>query len=225
MHGPGRAIVGILIVALGAAFGVTSAQLAESATRHSSEETRSQPNARAAQVTGPTYSLPVPPGQDGVVTDPPSSPLPPRDRDRDRIPDIVDSCPTVAGNLKNGCPGELPADVRGRWRVNALLSQLLSLSVRAPLGSRIELRCSARRRGVCGFRARTVYPTIRRTTSLTRYFKGRRIFPARTSITVRVTRAEQSGIYERLQTRTGHRLPQVTRRCIAAGTGRIQRCT
>ncbi len=105
----------------------------------------------------------------------------------------MDKCAAIAGNLKSGCPGELNADVRGRWRVNARLSQLMSLTVRAPTGSRISIRCSSKRGG-CDFRTRAFIRTTKRLTSLTRLFKGRRILPAGLAITVRVTKPEQIGV-------------------------------
>lgn len=150
-------------------------------------------------------------------------PLPaqPPDRDSDGVADSADACPSVAGNLKNGCPGELNAVVVGRWRVNALLTQLISLHVTAPTGSRIEVRCSTNGRG-CDFRKRIVTRTVKRTTSFTSNFKGRRILPANVTITFRITRPEQLGVYQRLRTRTGRRLPQKTQRCITpAGTVRV----
>ena len=158
---------------------------------------------------------------------PPAQPLlvaPFVDADRDGVVDIVDACIRVAGNLKDGCPSELNAAIRGRWRVNRLRSQLMSLTVRAATGSRIELRCG--RRGGCGFNQRTIPRTTRGLTSLTRFFRGRRVLRARVTIIVRVTHPQQVGTYERLLTRTGRRLPQVTQRCIAAGTrARVTRCT
>lgn len=147
----------------------------------------------------------------------------PADQDGDGVVDTADQCGTVFGDLQNGCPSELNADIRGRWRVNALLSQLMSLTVTAPTGSRISMRCSSIKRGACDFRTRIITRTTKRLTGLTRYFKGRRILPARVVITVRVTRRRQIGVYERLQTRLGRRLPSVTHRCVAA-TGRVQPC-
>ncbi|MDQ3723869.1 MAG: choice-of-anchor D domain-containing protein [Actinomycetota bacterium] len=148
----------------------------------------------------------------------------PRDSDGDDVLDNEDRCISVAGNLKNGCPNELNADVAGRWRVNSLRSQLLSLTVRASTGSRIELLCG--KRGGCGFTKRTTLRTTKGVTGLTRHFKGRRILRAGVSIIVRVTRPQQSGTYESLQTRTGRKLPRVTERCLAAGTtDTITRCS
>lgn len=147
----------------------------------------------------------------------------PSDRDGDVVVDTADACPTVAGNLKNGCPGELNADVVGRWRVNALLTQLISLSVRAPTGSAIQVRCSSKVKRVCSFKTRTIANTRRRVTSLTRSFKGRRILPANVTIVVRVTRPEQLGVYQRLRTRVGRRLPSKTQRCISPA-GKVAAC-
>ena len=160
----------------------------------------------------PAATAPPPPVR-GVFTD----------RDDDGVPDSAERCPRVAGDLKNGCPSELNADVVGRWRVNNLLSQLLSLTVRAPVGSRIELRCGGRP-ALCPFRVRIIARTTRRTTGLTRYFAGRRILGPHVIITVRVTRPQRIGVYERLQTRTGRRLPKVTQRCIGSRTGAVRQC-
>lgn len=148
----------------------------------------------------------------------------PTDRDGDDVPDSADACPAVAGNLKNGCPGELNADVSGRWRVNALLTQLVSLTVTAPTGSRISIRCSSKRRNVCGFRTHTIRRTTKRLTSLTGYFKRPRILPSDVTIVVRVTRPQQLGVYQKLRTRTGRKLPQKRQLCIAP-EGKAKACT
>lgn len=153
----------------------------------------------------------------------PAYPSPAIDTDGDGVPDAADTCPRAAGDLRNGCPSELNADVVGRWRVNNLLSQLLSLTVRAPTGSRISVRCGGRP-ALCPFRLRIVRGTTQRTTSLTRLFGRRRIFRARMIITVRVTRPRQIGVYERLETRTRRRLPKVRQRCIASATGAVRPC-
>ena len=145
------------------------------------------------------------------------------DSDGDEVVDGVDFCPIVPGNLKNGCPSELNAQVIGRWRTNRLYSKLISLSVRATTGSKIELRCSGDRKK-CGFTKRTITATTRRVTSLTRFFKGSRILSAGTSISVRVTRPLQVGTYKRLVTRSGRRLPKVTEGCLSARTGAVGPC-
>ena len=145
------------------------------------------------------------------------------DRDGDGVLDRVETCPRVAGDLKNGCPSELNADVVGRWRVNTLFSQLLSLTVRAPTGARIEVRCGGRPT-LCPFRLRGVGRTTRRTTGLTRLFGRTRILRAHMVITVRVSRPLQIGVYERLETRTGRRLPRVTQRCLGSAGGAVRRC-
>jgi len=137
----------------------------------------------------------------------------PIDEDKDGVQDTLDKCPAYAGDRINGCPSELGADVRGVWRVNDLFSQLRSLTVRTKIGSRIELTCAGKKR-VCGFRKRTIRQTTTRSTSLTRNFGRKRIFPAGTTITVRVTRTLQRGTYEQLLTRRGRRLPRVLNRCL-----------
>jgi len=147
---------------------------------------------------------------------------PDADRDGDGVADTSDSCASFAGNLLNGCPRRLDADVRVEWRLNELYSQLLSLTVRAPTGSRIVLRCKGRK-GVCGFRTRTIAKTTEQRTSLTRTFRGARIFPARTSIILRVTKPLHHGTYQRLLTRNGRRLPRVIGRCLNAAA-MVQRC-
>ena len=155
----------------------------------------------------------------GTTTPTPGVP----DSDGDEVVDGVDFCPIVPGNLRNGCPSELDAQVIGRWRTNRLYSKLISLSVRATTGSRIELRCSGDRKK-CGFTRRTITATTRRVTSLTRFFKGNRILSAGTSISVRVTRPLQVGTYKRLVTRRGRKLPKVTEGCLSARTGAVGPC-
>ena len=73
------------------------------------------------------------------------------DLDESGIDDADDRCPTLPGDLLNGCQRDLNADVRAAWRVNRYYSRLLSLTVRAPIGSRIELRCRARSEDTCRF--------------------------------------------------------------------------
>jgi hypothetical protein len=163
------------------------------------------------------------------TTPPPGNQNPPGltptsgDSDGDQVVDSLDLCPTIAGDLKNGCPSELNAEIVGRWRVNALLSQLISLSVNTTIGSRIDLRCSGDHKK-CGFSKRTIFKTTRRLTSLTHYFKGKRILSSSTSVTVRVTRPQQTGTYKRLVTRRGRKLPKVTQGCLSARTGAVTRC-
>jgi len=174
--------------------------------------------------SGDTNNAPVTSacGAAGTTTVVTFVPLAPSDRDDDGVRDSVDKCPGFAGNLPNGCPTLLNADVRGVWRVNDLLSKLVSLTVRAPLGSRIVLRCSGRK-GACGFKTRTVARTTKRNTGLTRNFKRPRILPAGTRITVYVTKPRFRGTYERVLTRTGRRLPSVANRCLNA-SGEVQGC-
>ena len=148
---------------------------------------------------------------------------PPPDGDKDGVPDAGDRCATAPGDLANGCPSQINGTIRGRWRVNRLMTQLVSLVVEAPVGSRINVRCQARR-GVCPFTRRVVTTTTRRTTSLTSYFGRRKVFPSNMSIFIRVTHARQIGIYQRLVTRRGRKLPRVTRACIYTD-GKARPCT
>jgi hypothetical protein len=152
----------------------------------------------------------------------PAVKAPAADRDKDGVRDAVDHCKTVAGDMRNGCPSLLDADIRGVWRVNDLLSKLISLSVQAPKGSRIEVTCEGRH-GACGFAKAIIKKTTTRTTGLTRTFGRTRIFPAGTRITVKVMKALKRGSYERLLTRTGRRLPSVADRCLNP-SGKVLSC-
>lgn len=172
-------------------------------------------------VDGVPDTLDACPATPGTQADGCPVPLP-ADADKDGVPDERDACRAAAGNLVDGCPGPLGGGIRGRWQVNQLQTKLLSLVVEAPLGSRINLRCSARAR-VCPFERRVIGRTMRRFTSLTRYFGERRVFPSDMSIFVRVTHTRRIGIYQHLRTRRGQRLPRVTRACIYPGA-RIQPC-
>jgi hypothetical protein len=151
----------------------------------------------------------------------PDYPLP-LDRDGDGVPDSDDRCPSDAGDLRNGCPSELNAEVRGRWQVNRIYTKLVSLTVAAPYGSRIELTCSGRIK-ICGKKRHVIAKTTHRLTSLTRYFVKPRIYPSRLSILVKVTRPQQIGVYKRYATRKGRRLPATTERCLST-VGRVQAC-
>ena len=146
------------------------------------------------------------------------------DEDADGVKTSDDDCPTVAGNLANGCPSKLNAKIDGHWRVNSLYSQLVTLTVRAASGSRIELLCNGDNSG-CGFKKRVIKKTTKPVTTLTRYFKGQRIIRAGVSIVIKVTRRLQVGTYERLVTRTGRKLPKVTEACLSAKTGVVGRCS
>ncbi len=146
------------------------------------------------------------------------------DEDADGVKTSDDDCPTVAGNLANGCPSKLNAKIDGHWRVNSLYSQLVTFTVRAASGSRIELLCNGNNSG-CGFKKRVIQKTTKTVTSLTRYFKGQRIIRAGVSIVVKVTRRLQVGTYERLLTRKGRKLPKVTEACLSAKTGAVGRCS
>ncbi len=151
-----------------------------------------------------------------------TSPAAASDRDGDGVADASDSCPSFAGDRRNGCPSRLHAFIRGLWRTNDLYSKLVSLTVEAPVGSRIDLHCSGKK-GACRFKTRTILKTTRRMTGLTRTFGATRILPAGTRIAIRVSRALLRGAYERLLTRAGRRLPEVARRCLNQRR-EVQRC-
>lgn len=146
----------------------------------------------------------------------------PTDRDLDGVADGADSCPLEAGDLRNGCPSELNADVRMVTQVNRLLTKIVKLTVAAPIGSRIQLSCGGRVK-ICGKNKRVIARTTHRLTSLTKYFKAPRIYRARLSVLVKVTKPRQIGLYKRYETRTGRRGPAITERCLST-LGRVQRC-
>ncbi len=202
-NGPVRAAYrrATLIAILVAVLGTTSALAVAAPARGPSGD--GALGAKAAQSGGPDYQLPV-------------------DRDGDDVNDNADACPLSPGDLRNGCPSELNAEVRGRFQVNRLLTKLVRLTVEAPIGSKIRLVCTGKTL-ICGSQEITIAKTTHRLTSLTRYFKGTRIYPAQLSILVRVTRSQQIGLYKRFRTRTGRRLPAITQRCLST-VGRVQPC-
>jgi hypothetical protein len=146
----------------------------------------------------------------------------PSDKDLDGVEDTADSCPFEAGDLRNGCPSELNAEVRANWQVNDLLTKLVRLTVAAPIGSRIELRCTGRIK-ICGKTKHVIAKTTHRLSSLTKFFKTPRIYRAHLGILVRVTKSRQVGLYKRYETRRGRRAPAITERCLST-QGRVQPC-
>ena len=157
-----------------------------------------------------------------AVAPPAPAPAAALDRDGDGVADIADGCPSFAGDRRNGCPSRVNAVIRGVWRVNDLFSKLVELTVTAPIGSRIDLRCSGPK-DACPFASRTILSTTKRMTGLTRSFTAMRILPADTRITMRVSHPLQRGTYKRLLTRAGRRLPSVVQRCLDQRR-QIQRC-
>lgn len=170
--------------------------------------------------------IPPPPGpqpQPQPQPQPKPDPLSLIDSDKDGIVDSKDLCDYEPGDMPNGCPSLLHADVHGHWKVNRLLTMMTSLVVNAPVGSRIEVTCSSRG-NACRFSARVIQRTVTRVTSLTKLFGKTRIFPAGASIVVRVTRPRQLGRYEHLVMRAGLRIPRVAKSCIK-DNGTLKGCS
>ena len=66
-----------------------------------------------------------------------------RDRDGDGVLDNVDSCPNIAARgTKRGCPPRISADATLRAQPTAAGVMLLGLSVDAPHGARVRVKCS-----------------------------------------------------------------------------------
>jgi hypothetical protein len=103
--------------------------------------------------------------------------------------------------------------VSPRW------TKLVSLSVRAPVGASLDVRCSGRS---CVFKKRILKHTLRSPTSVTRYFGSKRRLAPGTGITVRVIR-KAAGIYQRISIQNG-RKPKLTRGCVSQ-KGTLYRCT
>ena len=83
---------------------------------------------RTASRTRPT------PAQRSPAPRPTAVPLPPPPGcDKDGVPDARDGCADAAGDLANGCPSQINGTIRGRWRVNRVMTQLVSLVVEAPV--------------------------------------------------------------------------------------------
>ena len=87
-------------------------------------------------------------------------------------------------------------------RSTELLTKLVKITVAAPIGSRIQLSCGGRIK-ICGKTKHVIARTTHRLTSLTKFFKAPRIYRARLSILVKVTKPRQIGLYKRYETRTG----------------------
>ena len=171
-----------------------------------------------------TGTAQAPASANAAASTKPPTPAPP-DGDKDGVRDAKDACPTAAGERANGCPRKVKANVRVSWSLKAGQTKLLSLVVVAPVGTRIELRCSGKRRAACGFTKRTITRTKKSRTALTRYFKGRRILPAGVSVIVRVMRPRQTGVYERFAMRSGGKSPRVVSRCLSSRSAKVVRCT
>jgi hypothetical protein len=116
------------------------------------------------------------------------------DRDGDQVLDETDSCPTLAGTRRNGCPVVLNAEALLRARPISGGIEVVGLRVNASKRARFELTCSRGcRREVRGGRKQVAFRRIR----------GRRL-RAGSSIVIRVTRPNAIGAYIRYRILDGN---------------------
>jgi len=115
----------------------------------------------------------------------------------------------------------LATRVRAVWSLSRGLTKLVSLTVRAPLGSRIDIRCKGKR-GACPFATRIITETKKSTTSLTSRFNRKRSMRAGTAITVRVSKRTAIGTFDKFTLRSG-RKPKVSKGCVTE-RGIVRRC-
>jgi hypothetical protein len=109
------------------------------------------------------------------------------DRDGDQVLDETDSCPSLAGTRRNGCPVVLNADPVLRARPISGGIEVVSLRVSSSKRSRFELTCTRGcRREVRSGRKQVSFKKI----------LGRRLH-AGSSIVIRVTRRNAIGAYIR----------------------------
>lgn len=102
------------------------------------------------------------------------------------------------------------AIVRGTWKVSARWTRLVSLTVRAQVGTAVDVRCAGRS---CVFKKRIIKRMARTPTSLTRFFGTKRRLTPGAVITVRVLR-KGAGIYQRIAIQN-RRKPKVTNGCVS----------
>jgi hypothetical protein len=116
------------------------------------------------------------------------------DRDGDQVLDETDSCPTLAGTRRNGCPVVLNAEALLRARPISGGIEVVGLRVNASKRARFELTCSRGcRREVRGGRKQVGFRRIR----------GRRL-RAGSSIVIRITRPNAIGAYIRYRILDGN---------------------
>jgi len=117
--------------------------------------------------------------------------------------------------------GKLDTGVFAVWRPSKGLTRLVSMSVRAPVGSRIDIRCQGKR-GACPFGTRIIKKTVKRTTNITARFKAKRSLREGTAITIRVTKRGAIGTLHRFTMRRGKK-PKVATGC-TNDKGIVRRC-
>ena len=117
--------------------------------------------------------------------------------------------------------GKLDTGVRAAWSLSKGLTKLVSMSVRAPVGSRIDIRCKGKR-GACPFGTRIIKKTEKRTTNITARFKAKRSLREGTAITIRVTKRGAIGTFHKFTMRRGKK-PKVATGC-TNDKGIVRRC-
>jgi hypothetical protein len=129
------------------------------------------------------------------------------DTDGDRVLDQEDDCRRLVGPRSNdGCPRRPKVNTTLRATPTATGIELLGLSVRAPKGSRVEVRCSSGcRRQVKRARSTVGFPALRG-----------RSFLAGTNIDIRVTRRGSFGAFVRYRVLAGNF--KKTERCMNPGS-------
>ena len=134
------------------------------------------------------------------------------DTDGDGVLDDVDKCDRLRGpESEAGCPTRLRAPVLLRARATSSGIELLGLSVTAPSGSRVEVRCSA------GCRRQ-----VKRARSKVRFgaLNGARL-PAGSNLVIRVTKRNSIGVYVRYDISAG--TFRKTERCLNPGSRKPRR--
>lgn len=128
------------------------------------------------------------------------------DRDRDGVFDVLDDCDTVAAMTRSGCPPELRVTPTLRATPTGNGIQVRSLSVDAPRGSRVRVRC---RRGCSFNQARTARSVG---------FAGlrNRRLPAGARLEIFVTKPQSIGFYRRFTITRGNF--RRTTRCLPPGS-------
>jgi hypothetical protein len=129
------------------------------------------------------------------------------DTDGDGVLDDVDRCDRLTGTQSNnGCPRRPRVNTTLRATATANGIELLGLSVRAPKGSRVEVRCSSGcARQVKRARSTVGFPSLRG-----------RAFRAGTNLDIRVTRRGSFGAFVRYRVLAGNF--KKTERCMNPGS-------